>query len=159
MQDERILHQADEAYGVLLGMLDGGGWRYAKDAPSRSVEFAVKGGSGPIALRLVIEASMQLILVYSPLSFRFGEERRVDGAVALNAVNCQLSYGSFDLDLSTGAVVFRLSSSIRRSIPSPQLYEALIAAACATVDKYAQQLLRFSKGEIAFPDLYRWINS
>ena len=60
--------------------------------------------------------------------------------------------GSFDYDLSNGAIVFRMTASFRDSVIGEGLFQYLISCSCAMVDKFNDQFLAIDKGLLSIGD-------
>ena len=89
------------------------------------------------------------------LPFTFGEDKRLEGAIALNQINYTLVDGSFDYNYEDGRVIFRLTSSYRESLISKELFGYMIACLAVTVDKYNDKLLVLAKGGTTLEDFLK----
>ena len=79
-------------------------------------------------------------------------DHRMDLAVATCAVNYKLADGSFDYNLETGRIGFRLTASYRESSLGEGLFNYMISCSTHTVDKYNEQFLRVGSGTVELGD-------
>ncbi len=137
---------ADQAYKTLCNALDAKNWSYEKHEEERSVTFSVKGDDLPMDFMVFIDEDRQLIRLFSPMPFKFGEEKLIEGAIAACAASSIMADGNFDFNISEGKVIFRIIASYRDSIIGEGLMHYLIDCACAVVDKYNDKFFAINKG-------------
>ena len=101
---------------------------------------------------LVVDAERQLIRLMSPMPYKMSETKRIEGAIATCAASFGMADGSFDYDLSDGAIVFRMTASFRDSLIGEGLFQYMISVSCAMVDKYNDQFLAIDKGVMSIAD-------
>lgn len=152
MAEEIKMELAKEVYAGLCAALDRREWRYEKEEDKLLVHFGVRGDDIPMNFIIIVDAERQLIRVMSPLPFKFGEEKRIDGAIATCAASYGLADGSFDYDITTGAVVFRMTATYRESKLGDGLFQYLISCSSAVVDEYNDKFLAVDKGIISIED-------
>lgn len=156
MDDAKKLQQAQKVYETCLKMFDNRNWHYKKDDSDLTIECKVSGDDLPMDIDFRIVPGLMVIQVLSQLPFRFKEEMRVEGAVATQLINYKLIDGSFDYNLETGSVIFRLTSSFRDSLISEELIAYMLDITAITVDDYNDKLFAFSAG---MTDLEGFINA
>ena len=147
--DEKKLKNAQSVYKTLCEELDGKNLRYEKHIEDLVVTFTMKGDDLPIQIIVNIDAERQLVRLLSPIPVTFGDDKRMEGAIATCQVNYLLADGSFDYDYKQGKVIFRMTSSFIDSLISKELFEYMIAVACYTVDDYNDKFLMLAKGALA----------
>ena len=101
------------------------------------------------------DADRQLIRLMSFLPFKISDAKRVEGAIATCHANYLLADGSFDYNLGDGTIIFRMTSSFRESLVGDELFKYMIHVACITVDKYNDQFLMISKGNLSITDFIK----
>lgn len=148
MADERKLALAHKVFAGLCDALDAREWHYDKDEEKLAVHFGVKGDDIPIKIAMFVDVERQLIRLLSPLPFSMSEDKRIEGAVATCEFTDRLADGSFDFDISTGEIFFRMTASFRESVIGEKLFQYMISRACQTVDDYNDTLLALNKGVI-----------
>ena len=152
MADEKNLKLAKNVYNSLCEMLDEKNVRYDKDQDDLIISFITGGDDIPMQFLVKVDAERQLIRVLSPIPVTFGEEKRVEGAIATCHATYTLADGSFDYDFQTGKVLFRLTSSYMDSLISKNLFEYMIIIAIHTVDKYNDKFFMLAKGQMSIEE-------
>ena len=152
MADEKKMELAKQVYQTMCDAIDRRNWRYGKDEEKLLVHFGVNGDDIPMQFTLIVDADRQLIRVMSQLPFKMSEDKRMEGAIATCVASYGMADGSFDYDLSNGAIVFRMTASFRDSVIGEGLFQYLISCSCAMVDKFNDQFLAIDKGLLSIGD-------
>lgn len=152
MADEKKMELAKQVYQTMCDAIDRRNWRYGKDEEKLLVHFGVNGDDIPMQFILIVDADRQLIRVMSQLPFKMSEDKRMEGAIATCVASYGMADGSFDYDLSNGAIVFRMTASFRDSVIGEGLFQYLISCSCAMVDKFNDQFLAIDKGLLSIGD-------
>lgn len=155
MADEKDIRQAKIAFDTLCEMLDSHEWNYNRDDDNLIVKCGANGEDLPIDIRIKVDADRQLVSLYSSLPFNVPEDDRVMAAVAVSAANFSMVDGSFDYNLANGSILFRLTSSIRESIVSKELFEYMLFVSCSTVDNYNDKFLMLIKHAISLEEFIK----
>ena len=143
---------AKEVYSTLCAALDKREWHYEKDEEKLVVHFSVGGEDIPMKFIIAVDAERQLVRVMSPLPFKFSEEKRMDGAIATCVASFGLADGSFDYDISTGLVVFRMTATYRESKLGDGLFQYMISCSSVMVDEFNDKFLAIEKGLLSIGD-------
>ena len=146
------MRKAREVYGVLLGALEDRGWKYSADENDFSVNYALENDDFSIGYSIALHLSNELIELYAVLPFEFSEDLITEGAVAVTAINYKLRDGSFDLDLNSGKLLFRLTSSYRDTLIGHGLFRYMMDVSANTVFDYVNLLYLLAEGEIDIDD-------
>jgi len=146
MADEKFTAKALETYALVCAALDKRNWKYTKDEEKLLVYMDVTGDDLPMHIFVTVDADRQLLRVASPMRFKMAEDKRMDGAIAVNVANFGMADGSFDYDIRDGEIVYRQVASFRESKIGIGLIEYLIDCACATVDIYNDKFMMLNKG-------------
>ena len=125
--------------------LDDRGWTYTPHDEDLVITLNVRGEDIPMELLFHVDAKRNLLKVLSVLPLASAEDKRVEMALAVCAVNDQLANGNFDLNLSDGKVVFRIAAHFDGGLPDESI-DYLIGVTCVTVDEYNDKLLMLNKG-------------
>ena len=152
MTDESKLALAKKVYGTLCDAIDARHWHYEKDDQNLIVHFGVSGEDIPMKMLLIVDIQRQLVRLMSPMPFKFSEEKRMEGALATCAATYVLADGSFDYDVQTGSVMFRLTASFHESEIGEGLFQYMIDCSCAVVDMYNDKFLAIDKGLLDVTD-------
>ena len=150
------MNGAQTAREALLSAMNEMGLSYGKE-DENTYGFAYSGDDLPMYFKLSVDEEMQLIVLLSPQQFYIRPEKLRDAAVAVGQINYSLTDGSFDLDVQSGMIVFRMTSSFAGSLVSPRMLEYMIECAVYTVDEYNDKLLLIDSGEIDATEFIRQI--
>ncbi|MBQ9930359.1 MAG: hypothetical protein IJO72_06240 [Oscillospiraceae bacterium] len=152
MIDETKMAQAKKVYQTLCEAIERRNWKFGKDEEKLLVHFGVRGEDLLMQFILIVDAERQLIRLLSPMPNKMSEGKRMEGAIATCAASYGLVDGSFDYNLPTGEIIFRMTASFRSSEIGEGMLQYMISCACAVVDKYNDQFLGIDKGEISIAD-------
>ena len=136
---------------VLTAMLDHRNLKYTvqEQTDARThIRIRFSGADLPMTLHIILRADKQIASVFSVMPFAVAEERRKDAAVAVAAANHGLIDGSFDLNLSSGEIRFRLTSCFIDSVLSESLFSYLMFVSAETVDRYNDRFLALNSGDM-----------
>lgn len=122
------------------------GLSYEKYEANFKIECEVLGEDLPIELTVCVNPERMVVLLLSRLPFVIQEDKRLEAAIAISAINNRLVDGTFDFDVKSGHVFFRVTNSYLESLLGEDLFMYMIAVSCRTVDDYNDKLLMFSKG-------------
>lgn len=143
---------AKTVFEDLCSALDRRQWKYQKHEDDLVVTFGVAGDDLPMDFVLAVDAQRQLLRVFSKLPFTVPENKRMDLAIATCVASYGLADGSFDYDIATGNIVFRLTASFRESKIGDGLFEYLIGCSSTTVDAFNDKFFALCKGLISIND-------
>ncbi len=152
MAEEVNMEKAQEIYASLLHMLDERDWNYEKIEEKLMIKSGVKGEDLPIQFYMTVNPKNQVVQLMSPLPFEMPEDKRLEGAIAICAANYGLCDGSFDYNLTDGAIWFRMTSSYRESILGADLFEYMIMVAAGTIDRYNDKFFMIAKNMLSVQD-------
>lgn len=158
MVDEKRMALAQETFGTLCRTLDENQWRYKKNEEKLRVECGARGEDLSMDLDLHVDAERQLVLLLSMLPLEFSEEKRIEGVLAVTAINRRLVNGCFDYDLERGKVFYRMSSSFMGSKLGKEAIEYILYASCRIIDEYNDKLLMLAKGMISLEQFISSVN-
>lgn len=130
---------------ALLSAMNEMGLSYGQE-DENTYGFAYAGDDLPMFFKLRIDEEKQLIVLLSPQQFYIKPEKIRDVAAAISQINYSLTDGSFDLDVRSGMIIFRMTSSFAGSLISPRVLEYMIECAVYTVDEYNDKLLLIGEG-------------
>ena len=112
------------------------------------MEYTVQGDDLPMGFRVLVDANRQIVMLISLFPFVIEEDKRIDAAIAVSAINNCLVDGCFDFDITSGHVFFRATNTFNGCRFGEDVILYMIGLANATVDKYNDMLLMLSKGMI-----------
>ncbi len=151
MADEK-LERAQKVYGTMSSTLDSHEWHYKKDEEKLSIDCGAQGEDLPMEITIKVDAERQLIMLLSHLPFVISEDKRLDVAIAVSAVNDKLVDGSFDYNIADGHMFFRMTSSFIESEIGNELFTYMLMVSCHTIDEYNDKFLMLGKGMMSIED-------
>ena len=146
MDDEKGLLQAKKTFATMCEALDDFKWHYEKNEEDLSINCKAQGDDLPMDIRVQVDAERQLVLLLSLLPFVTPEERRVEMAVAVSNANNLIVDGSFDFDVMSGRMLFRMTNSFLESELGKDVFAYLILCSCKTIDDFNDKFLMLSRG-------------
>ena len=148
MFENRKQDDAKTVYGTLCRTLDRLEFHYRKIDSKMSVEFDISGGDIPISFMVNVDEKRSLVMLISPMSYTVPEEKRIEMSIPVCVINNHLVDGSFDFDVQTGRLMFRMTNTFKGSRLGEEIFEYMILCACKTVDDYNDKFLMLAKGII-----------
>lgn len=158
MTDAEKLTKAKATYATLCKALDKDEWHYEKDEEELSISCGARGEDLPIDLTVKVDTDRQLVILISQMSFKIKDDKRVEAALALTAINNMLVHGCFDYEISTGTIIFRLVSSFMDSVLGEEVFRYMLLCAVKTVDEYNDKLLMISTGMLSLEKFLEDLN-
>ncbi len=144
MDDLKVL--AQQTYKTICGCLDSIEYRYSSDSEDLVVYCDVQGDDLPVGLSLRADPERGLVMLLSRMPFTISEDKRLDAAIAVSAINDRLVAGCFDYDLMSGELYFRMTNSFIDCRLSENVIGYMLYLGCQVVDTYNDQFLMLSKG-------------
>lgn len=149
MADEKSLMKARQIFDFVCDMLDEDDWNYTKDEEGLAIETGARGEDLPIEFIIRVDAERNMILLLSQLPVTVKEDKLLDMSVAVSIANYGLVDGSFDYNIVSGKIYFRMTNSFIDSTVSKDLIMYLILCSCKTIDDYNDKFLMLSNGTIS----------
>ncbi|WP_418818240.1 hypothetical protein [Pseudoruminococcus massiliensis] len=140
MADKNEMISANRVYGSLLNIVRKNKYDFDDDEEIMTVNFDVKREKNFIPFTITVDAERQLIRLYSPLDVQIDENNRFEACVNICRCSCELDMGSFDYDLYSGSIEFRMATSFNGSLISDKQIENMISYTCGVVKKYTDRL-------------------
>lgn len=145
MAELKNLEQAKTVFATVCQALDKHEWRYKKDEEKLSIECGAQGDDLPMEITIRVDAERRLVMLLSHMPFVIQEDKRLDVAIAVSAINNLLVDGCFDYDVTTGHMFFRMTNSFIESEPSAEVFSYMLFCACHTIDEYNDKFLMLAK--------------
>ena len=141
------MKHAKKVYASLIKMMDANGLKYERIDNELTIRSGFNTDDFPVEFLVQIDTERSLVRLMSKLPFSMPEDKRVDGAIAVCVANNGMVNGSFDYDVSTGDIWFRLITTFRGDMDlSKEAFEYIIHVAVGTIDKYNDRFFMLSKG-------------
>lgn len=148
MDEQKKQELAKATYATLCQALDAIQWRYKKDEEKLVIACGVSSEDLPVDLVVQVDKDRSMVLLLSKLPFSIREDRRLDMAVAVAALNNRLVHGCFDYHLTDGVIYFRLPNSFIDSVLDKEVFVYMLACATSTIDDYNDKLMMLAKGMV-----------
>ena len=158
MAENMYLEQAKTVYQTLCQALDARKWRYQKNEAELTIEGGAQGEDLPMPIFIRVDPSLALITLLSHMPFPTPEEKRLEMAAGVSVVNFRLVDGSFDYNVKTGNLVFRMTTSFRESIVGAEVFNHMIGLSLFTVDRYNDKFLMLAKGLVTLGQFIQDVN-
>ena len=153
MADDNKSTLAYETYQTLLRAIELTEWKCTRHDEDLTITFGVSGDDLDMDFIVKVDAERQLVRLLSQLPVNFVTGGKLmEGAIATSVANYSLADGSFDYDILKGNVYFRMTTSYRSSVISPDALRYMINCAAYTVDKFNDQLLLVSNGAMSISE-------
>ena len=158
MVDKNNLEQAQATFATLCRALDNREWNYRKNEETLTIECGAQGDDLPMEFNIKVDASRTLVLLFSHLPFVIQEDKRLDVAIAVSAINNVLVDGCFDYNISDGNIFFRMTNSFIDSKLGEEVFAYMVFCACHTIDEYNDKLLMLAKGMLSIEQFLSSLN-
>ena len=158
MAEEKEINQTLVAFQTLCEMLDEKDWHYTKDNDNFSISCGAQGDDLPMEINIQTDPERQIVILLSQLPFSIPDDKRIDVALAVSAINYAIVDGSFDYDFTSGRLLFRMTSSFRESLIGKDVFEYMLLVSCKTIDDYNDKLLMIIKNKMSLEDSVKFIN-
>ena len=147
MEDKNQL--ALETFATICQALEENDWKYKKHEEDLVIECGAQGDDLPMELTIKVDARRQFVMLFSRLPFTIQEDKRLDVAVGVSAVNNELADGCFDYDVTTGRMYFRMTNTFMESKMDQEVFTYMLFCSCQTIDEYNDKFLMLAKGMIS----------
>lgn len=155
---DKQLKKAREVFEYLCNMCDKMGLNYDRNEDKLVIEFGCSGDDLPMSFLVYVEQERQYIGLLSRLPFSTPEDKVVEIALAVTAINYNIPDGQFDFDIDEGNITFKMTSSYRESLLSEEVFKYMMGWALHTVEEYNDKLFMLGKGAIDIKDFLQEIS-
>lgn len=159
MTDEMKLQHAREIFRSVCKLFDERGWQYDKDEEKLKINTRTKGEDLPIPFGIYVGVNNQMLTLMSYIPFDTPEDKRLELAIAVSAVNYKLLDGCFDYNVTNGQLFFRLTNSFMESTISEDLLMYMVFLAIKVVDDFNDKFLLLAKGTITLEQFLNALNN
>ena len=140
--------KAREAFATVCAVLENRNWQYQKSEEKMLIACSARGEDLPMNLNIRVNEDRSAVVIFSYMPYNVQQDKLLDMALAVAAVNNRLMSGCFDLDLTTGRIYFRITNCYVDSQISGAVYDDMLLTACWTIDEYNDKFLMISKGSL-----------
>lgn len=146
MTDEKKIQEAKATFATLCRTLDKNNWKYQIDEEKLSIFCGAQGDDLPMEITVNVDVDKRLVLLFSRIPFAIQEDKRLDVAVAVSAINNALVDGCFDYNIATGSLFFRMTNSFIECELSEEVFAYMLFCSCQIIDEHNDRFLMLSKG-------------
>lgn len=142
---------AQKNASVLISCLEHKKLKYSVDEQTDArthIRIRFTGNDLPMTLHIILRADRQIVSVLSPMPFVIEPERRHDAAIAVIAANHGLIDGSFDLNMQSGELYFRLTSAFMGTVLTEELFSYLMFVSAETIDRFNDRFEALNSGKL-----------
>lgn len=155
MADSNKAALAKTVYDNLCQTLDKRNWKYEKHDEDLIVTFTSRGNDLPMDFVMAIDEDKQMIRLFSRMPFVVPEDKRMELAIATCDATNRLADGSFDYDITTGKIAFRMTTTFIDSVISETVFDYLVIVSSNTVDEYNDKFFAIAKGFMSLEDFLK----
>lgn len=148
MIDEKQLRKAQNMYEAMCQAITSVKLQYEKNEENLLISLTINGNDIPMDYVMQIDVKRELIYIISTIPAKFGENKRLDGALACCLANYNLKFGNFIYNYQDGTMFFKMSSSYTDSLISNELFVDMLVYATQAVDEYNDKFLMLAKGTL-----------
>lgn len=159
MAEMKNPEQAKVVFGQFCQTLDKHDWKYQKDEEKLLISCSARGDDLPMELNIRVDADRSVVVLFSHMPFAIQEDKRLDLAVAVTAINNALADGSFDYNIADGNLYFRMTNSFVDSTLGEEVFSHMLFASCAIIDEYNDKFLMLAKGMISIQNFLATLNN
>ena len=156
MAENKISAQA--VYERICQTLDAHDWKYQSNEEKLMIACSARGDDLPMELNIRVDPERSVVMLFSQLPFAIQEDKRLDIAVAVTAINNMLADGCFDYNISDGSLFFRMTNCFIDSIPGQGVFAHMLFASCQIVDEYNDKFLMLAKGMLPLEKFLATLN-
>ena len=98
------LEKAKEIYNDICSYFDENKLIYNKYDDRLMIEFRFSSDDLPVFCMLFVDPERELIILHSPLPFKFEDSKRIQGVIATCYITNKIVDGSFDYNIKDGGV-------------------------------------------------------
>lgn len=148
MIDEKQ-QRAQATYNTLIEELESHEWKYTKDDENLKISCKAQGEDLPMEIDINVDKDRQLILLISHLPFVIPQSKRLDAAIATSVANNIIADGSFDYDITSGHMFFRMTSSFLDCEIGGELFSYMLLCSFTTIDDFNDKFFMLGKGMLS----------
>jgi len=149
MAEQKFLQEAQITFQTLCQTLEHNEWHYSKDEEKFTIECGARGDDLPMELTVKVDVDRRLVMLFSAIPFVVQEDKRLDAAIAVSAINNMLVDGCFDYNVATGHIFYRMTNSYIESTLSEEVFAYMLYCSCQIIDEYNDKFLMLAKGMIS----------
>ena len=156
MEDKNLI-QSKKVFDTLVSAMEELNLNFGKDEEKLTVHFSMDSNDLPVSHLFTIDSEMLIARYFSPLPFNVPNENLPDVALAVAITNGFLKDGCFDLDMTSGMIIFKLTTCFQDSMIGKGYFKHALMLAHVTVDQYNDKLQQISEGKMSVEEYLRTV--
>lgn len=145
-------------YHAVCQALDQQNLQYTRHDDNLVVTLGIQGEHAQVTILFHVDEKRNAVMLLSKLPFDIPEDKRVELALYIAAINNHLFAGCFDLDVFSGSISFRLATVYAGSVLDKEAYSQVFAMAVSSIDAHSEKLSLLLKGEVSIEQLINEMN-
>lgn len=155
MDEEKKNPDAMAVYNTIIDNLNKRNWVFDRYDDSLMVRFIVSSEDLNISYRIIVDPDCGLIFLYSNMPFSAKPEKALDITLAIAAINSRLADGSFEYDMNTSEIRFKMTNSYIGCKVFSELMDYMIDFSGVEIDDYNDKLYALNMGYVSIDDLLK----
>ena len=148
------MKKAISVFNALCSYLKKNDLSFDADEETLSVSLGFYTNDISVDFIINVDAQRQIFYVNSTLPFKMSKGNIKDGAVATSCVNESLLAGSFDFDVDTGSIRFRMVNCFKESLISEDVFDYALHVSLNTIDEFNDKFLLLEEGKLSVNDFF-----
>ena len=154
------IEHARKQFNTLIDMMNSNELKFTKHEDNLSISSGFNTEDFPVEYFIKIDVEREIAVFMSKLPFTMPEEKRVDGAIAVGVANNGIVNGSFDYNIASGEIYFKMAAPFCGGVDlSQDVFAYLTFVGTSTIDAYNDKLFMISKGMMTVSDLMKQENN
>lgn len=150
--------EANATYKTLCSALDNMGWKYKKEESNLVVRTSARGKDLLIDLYMCVDVGKQVMYLKSAMPFVISaKEKQADVVMAVNLANFSMLNGTFELDVESGYLDFKMVVPFMQSIISEEVCKYMVNLSCQMVDKFNDKFFAIYGGNMTLDDFAKFV--
>jgi hypothetical protein len=134
-------------------------WRFGEDVERLTFTMGYGGKNGILHCLLHVQPDQPLVLFYSHVQCRAGEEKRPVMAEFLARANYGLWLGNFELDFRDGEIRYKTSLDVADGELTGGMLNSAVRRNCSTMDRYLPGIMSVLWNDVSPADAIGRIES
>lgn len=136
----------EQVYQTAIKAFDELKWHYNRDDENQVITCNVKGDDLTIKIFFRVMTNQNTMYVLSEMPFSIKEDKRMEMCVATTIANNTMLNGSFELNIETGYLGFKVLCPFDGMTPTTEVCKHLIGLTCNMTDIYNDKFLAVANG-------------
>lgn len=132
----------------ICNVFDSKNYKYKKDDDKLRIDIAMSASKCEMRLLITVDEERSIVIFKSDLPFKFAEDKRTAGAIAVCELNYSFCAGMFNTDVRSGYTFFKLVTPYKGSQISESALSLAFELSCQMIYKYFDRLTAVNNGAL-----------